>query len=148
MGGVNKAILIGRLGKDAEVRVTPGGQSVAKFSMATSEKYTDKSGQKVEKTEWHNIVLWGKLADVLAKYLTKGKEVYVEGKIETRSWEKDGVKRYSTDINAQNITLLGGGQRDGGGQRSQDDGFGGQTAGDGFGGGADPAPVTDDDIPF
>ena len=105
---INKAILIGNLGKDPEISHTPGGLAVAKFSIATSEKWKDDSGQQQEKTEWHNIVAWRKLAEVCAQYLKKGSKVYVEGKITTRSWEdkNGGGKKYMTEIVAHEIQFL------------------------------------------
>ena len=149
MGSVNKVILVGNLGRDAELRYTPGGAAVATLNMATTEVWNDKSGQKQEKTEWHRVVLWGKQAESLQEYLTKGKQIYVEGRLQTRQWDdKDGNKRYTTEIKADRITLLGGG---GGGR-------GGGSAGGGFdrsssqvsSGGDEPPmePITDDDIPF
>ena len=141
MGSVNKVILVGNLGRDAEVKVTTTGQSVASFSIATTETWT-KDGEKKEKTEWHRIVLWGRQADTLQPYLTKGKQIYVEGRLETRNWEKDGQKHYTTEIKADRIVLLGGGR---GGER-------GDRNDRGDAGYADPlanaAPITDDDIPF
>ena len=114
MSGVNKVILVGRLGKDPEVRNLDNGVSVANFTMATSETYKDRTtGEKKEATEWHNIVLWRGLAEVSQKYLHKGDLVYIEGKLRTRSWEKDGVTRYTTEIVADNMTMLG--SRSGGG---------------------------------
>ena len=111
MASVNRATLIGNLGKDPEFRVTPGGQPVCNFSIACSEKWTDKAGQKQEKTEWINIVLWGRQAEIANQYLKKGSSVYIEGKIQTRSWDdKNGVKRYTTEVVGQNIQLLGGKQ--------------------------------------
>src|SRR6267154_1938826 len=108
MSGVNKAILIGRLGKDPDVRNLESGATVANFTMATSETYKDKTtGERKEITEWHNIVLWRGLADVAAKYLHKGDMVYIEGKLRTRSWEKEGVTRYTTEIVGDNMTMLG-----------------------------------------
>lgn len=110
MASVNKVILVGNLGKDPEVRFTKGGQAVANFSIATSEKWTDKeSGNKEEKTEWHNIIAWGKLGEVCGEYLTKGKQVYIEGKLQTSNWEDkdDGKLRYKTEIVASNMTMLG-----------------------------------------
>ncbi|WP_207535752.1 single-stranded DNA-binding protein [Desertivirga arenae] len=108
MSGVNKVILVGHLGKDPEIRHLEGNTSVATFTLATSESYTNKQGQRVEQTEWHNIVAWRGLADIAAKYLQKGKQVYVEGKIRSRSYDdKDGNKRYVTEIIAENMTLLG-----------------------------------------
>ena len=108
MSSLNKVILIGRIGKDPEIRTTPSGQKVANFSIATTERYKDKQGQPVEKTEWHNIVMWRGLAEVAERWLKKGSMVCIEGKLETRSWEKSpGDKRYATDINASNMQMLG-----------------------------------------
>lgn len=108
MSGVNKVILIGRLGKDPEIRNLENGVSVANFTMATSESYKDRTtGEKKEVTEWHNIVLWRGLAEISQKYLHKGDLVYIEGKLRTRSWEKEGVTRYTTEIVADNMTMLG-----------------------------------------
>lgn len=147
MGSVNKVILVGNLGKDAEVRVTPGGQSVASFSIATTENWTSKEGEKKEQTEWHRIVLWGKTADSLQPYLVKGKQIYLEGRLQTRQWEKEGQKHYTTEVKADKIVLLGGGggggSRGGGDrqvERGGDSGYQDPMR--------DPAPVTDDDIPF
>lgn len=107
MSGVNKVILVGRLGKDPEVRNLENGTTVANFTIATSESYKDKTtGEKKEITEWHNIVLWRALADIAAKYLHKGDMVYIEGKLRTRSWEKEGVTRYTTEIVGDNMTML------------------------------------------
>ncbi|MEX2234496.1 MAG: single-stranded DNA-binding protein [Cyclobacteriaceae bacterium] len=108
MSGVNKVILVGRLGKDPEVRNLDNGVSVANFTMATSESFKDRTtGEKKEVTEWHNIVLWRGLAEISQKYLHKGDLVYIEGKLRTRSWEKEGVTRYTTEIIADNMTMLG-----------------------------------------
>jgi len=108
MAGVNKVILIGNLGKDPELRYTPGGQAVGSFSLATSEKWRDKDGNPQDKTEWHNIVVWGRQAEIAKEYLAKGRQVYIEGRIQTRSWEdKDGNKRYTTEIVAQRLQFLG-----------------------------------------
>jgi len=107
MSGINKVILIGHLGKDPEIRYLEGGVSVASFPLATTETF-NKDGRKVEQTEWHNIVLWRSLADVAAKFLQKGKLVYIEGKLRTRSFEdKEGIKKYTTEIVAENFTMLG-----------------------------------------
>jgi single-strand DNA-binding protein len=107
MSGINKVILVGHLGKDPEVRYLEGGVSVTSFPLATSENY-NKDGRKVEQTEWHNIVMWRGLADVAAKFLQKGKLVYIEGKLRTRSFEdREGIKKYTTEIVAENFTLLG-----------------------------------------
>lgn len=107
MSGVNKVILVGYVGQDPQIKFLDGGNSVANFSIATSEKWKDKSGEAKERTEWHRIVAWGKLAEIVGKYVSKGKQVFIEGKLQTREWEKDGVKRYSTEVVAQNLTLLG-----------------------------------------
>jgi single-strand DNA-binding protein len=156
MGSVNKVILVGNLGRDAELRYTPGGAPVATLNLATTEVWNDKtSGQKQEKTEWHRIVLWGKSAESLSEYLTKGKQIFVEGRLQTRKWQdKDGHDKYTTEIRADRITLLGGGGGGGGmagGARPQR----GAGAGAGSGGGGDHEPMgepitdlTDDDIPF
>ncbi|WP_261381037.1 single-stranded DNA-binding protein [Mucilaginibacter pallidiroseus] len=107
MSGINKVILVGHLGKDPEVRHLEGGVAVASFPLATSETF-NKDGRKVEQTEWHNIVMWRGLADVAAKFLQKGKLVYIEGKLRTRSFEdKEGIKKYTTEVVAENFTLLG-----------------------------------------
>jgi single-strand DNA-binding protein len=107
MSGVNKVILVGHLGKDPEARSLEGGVSVVSFPLATSESF-NKDGRKVEQTEWHNIVMWRGLADVAAKFLQKGKLVYIEGKLRTRSFEdKEGIKKYTTEVVAENFTLLG-----------------------------------------
>jgi single-strand DNA-binding protein len=161
MGSVNKVILVGNLGRDAELRYTPGGAPVATLNMATTEVWNDKtSGQKQEKTEWHRIVLWGKSAESLSEYLTKGKQIYVEGRLQTRKWQdKDGHDKYTTEIRGDRIVLLGGGGGGGmGGGRPQQRGAGaGAGAGSGSGsGGADHmepmgepiTDLTDDDIPF
>ncbi|MAW31063.1 MAG: single-stranded DNA-binding protein [Flavobacteriales bacterium] len=108
MSGVNKVILVGNLGKDPEVRYLDSGVAVANFSLATTENYKNKEGERVSQTEWHNIVFWRGLAEVAEKYLKKGDSVYVEGKIRTRKWEdKEGNTRYSTEILADNMTMLG-----------------------------------------
>jgi single-strand DNA-binding protein len=141
MAGVNKAIIIGRLGQDPEVRYTPDGIAVANFSVATSETWTDKqTGEKKERTEWHRIVAWRRLGEICGEYLSKGRQVYVEGRLQTRSWEKDGVTRYTTEIQADTVQFLGG--RDDAGRPA-----GNQRADQGF-----PEPpmanTQDDDIPF
>jgi single-strand DNA-binding protein len=117
MAGINKAIIVGRLGRDPEIRYTQDGKAIANFSVATSEEWTDKlSGEKKERTEWHRIVAFGRLGELCGEYLAKGRQVYIEGRLQTRSWEKDGVTRYTTEINASDIQFLGG--KDDGGQRS------------------------------
>ncbi len=113
MSGINKVILVGRLGKDPEVRAFEGGTKKASFTLATSEIYKDKEGKKVEQTEWHLIVCWRTLAEIAEKYLTKGKQIYLEGRLRTRSWEDNGVKKYVTEIEATTFTMLGSKQEDG-----------------------------------
>ncbi len=109
MAGVNKVIIVGNLGQDPEVRYTQSGSAVANFSVATSETFTDKAGEKQERTEWHRIVAWGKTAELCGEYLQKGRQVYLEGKLQTRQWDdKEGQKRYTTEIIAQQVTFLGG----------------------------------------
>lgn len=107
MASVNKVILLGNLGKDPEVRFMPNGDPVCNFSIATTENWKDKSGVKQEKTEWHNIVMYRKLAEIAGEYLKKGSSIYIEGRLQTRSWEKDGVTRYSTEIVADSMQMLG-----------------------------------------
>ena len=109
MASVNKAIIIGNLGQDPEVRFTGSGQAVATLRIATSERWQDKSGQKTERTEWHRVIVWGKQAELCKEYLSKGRSVYIEGRLQTREWaDKDGNKRYTTEIVAQRIQFLGG----------------------------------------
>lgn len=128
---VNKVILVGNLGQDPELRYTQNGKAVANFSIATSENWKDKDGNKQEETEWHRIVVWGKQAESCEKYLSKGRQVYVEGRIKTNKWQDDdGNDRYSTEIVANTVQFLSGSSSGGGGTN-------------------DPAPVSDDDeIPF
>ncbi len=110
MSGVNKVIIIGRLGADPEVRSTSGGQTVCTLRVATSEYWMDKQGQKQERTEWHRIIVWGKQGENAGKYLAKGRQVYIEGRLQTRSWEApDGQKKYTTEIVSTNLQYLGGG---------------------------------------
>ena len=109
MAGINKVIIIGRLGRDPEIRYTSDGSAVANFSIATSEEWKDKeTGEKKERTEWHRIVAWRRLGEICGEYLSKGRQVYVEGKLQTRSWEKDGVTKYTTEIVASDVQFLGG----------------------------------------
>jgi single-strand DNA-binding protein len=108
MASINKVILVGHLGKDPEIRSLESGVKKASFSLATSESYKNKDGQTIEQTEWHNIVAWRGLADIIERYLKKGNMVYIEGKIKSRSYEKDGVKKYITEILADNMVMLGG----------------------------------------
>jgi single-strand DNA-binding protein len=143
---LNKVMLIGNLGKDPELRFTPSGRAVAKFSLATSEQWTTPEGQRQDRTEWHNIVVWGKQAETCGQYLSKGRQVYIEGSIRSRQYDdKEGQKRWITEVVAQRVQFLGGGRGDGAGA--------GRPAGGGGGGGGDevgpPAPMPeDDDIPF
>jgi single-strand DNA-binding protein len=117
---VNKVILVGNLGKDPELRYTPAGAAVATFSIATSERYKDKQGQQQEKVEWHNIVVWRQLAEICGKYLHKGKQVYIEGKITTRAYDdRDGNKKYITEIVADQMRMLGGKDNESGGSQRQ-----------------------------
>ena len=110
-GSVNKVILIGNLGSDPELRFTPSGVQVANFSLATSESWTDKAGERQERAEWHRIVLWRRLAEVAGQYLKKGSKIYIEGKLQTRSWEdQNGQKRYTTEVVANSMEMLEGGQ--------------------------------------
>ena len=118
MGSVNKVILVGNLGRDAELRYTPGGAAVATLNLATTETWNDKEGQRQEKTEWHRVILWGKQAETLNQYLQKGKQIYVEGRLQTRQWDdKDGNKRYTTEVRGDRVVLLSSGSGGGGGQR-------------------------------
>ncbi|TPE45175.1 single-stranded DNA-binding protein [Pontibacter mangrovi] len=134
MASVNKVILIGNLGKDPEIRHLEGGVAVARFPIATSETFKDKSGQKQERTEWHNIVVWRGLAEVAEKYLRKGNSVFIEGKIRSNNYtDKDGIQRYSTEIVADNMTMLGGRSDNGGGGDYQGSAA---ASGGNFGGGA------------
>ena len=143
---INKVILVGRLGKDPEVRSTPGGQTVTKFTVATDEKFTDKSGEKQERTEWHNIVAWARLAEICGQYLRKGSLVYIEGSIRTDSWEdkESGQKRYRTEIIAREMKMLDR-------KRDSDEGGGGgygsrRPAAATAGGG--PSMEDEDEVPF
>ncbi|MDZ7664190.1 MAG: single-stranded DNA-binding protein [Desulfotignum sp.] len=171
MAGVNKVILIGNLGRDPEIRYSQQGVAVVNFPIATSEQWTDKNtGEKQEKTEWHRIVAFGKPAEILEKYLSKGRQVYIEGRLQTSNYEKEGQTHYATDIVVINFQFLGGGRPDnqsgggyqqnsgyqqsgqpGGGYQQQggpapgNQNFQGQTS-PGMGGGQ--APIPDDDIPF
>lgn len=148
-GGVNKAILIGNLGADPEVRYTASGTAVANFRIATSENYTTRDGTRETRTEWHRIVAFGKLAEICGEYLSKGRQVYIEGRIQTRGWEdREGSKRYTTEIVANQMQMLGGRDSGSGGGG----GGGGYNEGSGGGGGGgipDEIPPSDiDDVPF
>ena len=139
MAGVNKVIIVGRLGKDPEVRYTPSGVAVANFSVATSEEWKDRdTGEKQERTEWHRIVAWRRLGEICGEYLHKGKEVYIEGRLQTKSWEdRDGNTRYTTEIVAQNMQMLGSAGKQGRAE-SPDESFPSE----------EPVSIPDDDIPF
>lgn len=147
MGSVNKVILVGNLGRDVELRYTPGGAAVATLSMATTDVWTDKGGQRQEKTEWHRVVLWGKSAESLAEYLVKGRQIYVEGRLQTRQWDdKDGNKRYTTEIRADRVVLLGG--RGGQAGRTEVGEHAPATGEHAPATVAEPTELTEDDIPF
>lgn len=141
MSGVNKVILVGRLGNDPEIRYTQQGVAVTNFNIATSENWLDKGGQKQERTEWHRIVVWGKMAETCSQYLAKGRQVFVEGRLQTRQWEdKDGGKRYTTEIVASTVQFLDRGDKQ---QVTQDDAMMSQMPE------ATPPDVSADaDIPF
>lgn len=142
---VNKVILIGRLGKDPEIRSTPGGTTVTKFTLATDERFTDKSGEKQERTEWHNIVAWGKLGEICGQYLRKGKLVYIDGAIRTESWDdkESGQKKYKTTIVADNMKMLDKKGDDEGGS------YAGARSSSSKSGSASSAPQDDDEeVPF
>jgi single-strand DNA-binding protein len=141
MSGVNKVIIVGRLGADPELKTVTGGNNVARLSIATSENWTDKQGQKQERTEWHRVVVWGKLAELCGKYLTKGRQCYVEGRLQTRSWEDaQGQKRFTTEVVANTVQFLGATTGASTGQPNSD--FPNQEFG------PEPAFDTSDEIPF
>jgi single-strand DNA-binding protein len=152
MASVNKVILVGNLGRDPELRYTPGGQPVANFSIATSESWNKKDGSgREERTEWHRIVAWGRTAELCAQYLAKGRTVYIEGRLQTREWEnKEGQKQRTTEVIANTVQFIGGGGAGGGGGGAPRGGpSGGNPAtGGGAGGGFDGGPPPDDEIPF
>ncbi len=135
MAGINKVILVGNLGADPEVRYTADGTAVCKFNIATTERYKDRQGTMQERTEWHRVVAWRKLAEICGQYLAKGKQIYVEGKIRNNTWEKDGVKQYSYEIVADTMQMLGGAGR--GQEREPEPPFEPPAGG-----------VQEDDIPF
>lgn len=147
MAGVNKVILIGNLGRDPELRYTKNGQAVTNFTLATNDSWTDKtSGERVERTEWHRIVAWGKTAELCAQYLAKGRTTYIEGRLQTREYEdKEGVKKYTTEVIAQNVTFLGGRGGDGGSGGGAGSTAGGSAPSGGAPSGGSPPS---DDIPF
>jgi len=140
---LNKVLLIGNLGRDPEMRSMPSGQPVANFSLATTRKWKDRDGNRQEHTEWHNVAVFGKQAEIAGQYLKKGKQIYLEGRIQTRNYEKDGVKHYRTEIICDNFQMLGGRPGGEGGGAS-----GAPADADGGYGGSGGGPVEDDDIPF
>ena len=162
--GVNKVILIGNLGADPELRYTGSGTAVCNFNLATTESYKDRDGNQVENTEWHRIVAWARLAEICGEYLKKGRQVYIEGQLQTRQWEdKDGNTRYTTEIKAREMQMLGGRDDNGGGgnygggsdgydqrpQRQSNNGGGGQRQQKPASSGGDDYSFTpDDDLPF
>lgn len=148
MRGVNKVILVGTLGKDPETKTFPNGGSLTQFSIATSESWIDKtSGERKEVTEWHRIVMQNKLGEIAQQYLTKGSQVYIEGSLRTRQWtDQNGVEKYTTEIRANNMQMLGGGNKQGGEQKPQSQGYANNNApANGAGGGTSDL---DDNLPF
>jgi single-strand DNA-binding protein len=148
---INKVILVGRLGRDPELKYTASGTPFCRFSMATDDSWADKgTGEKTERTEWHNIVVWDKLAEICNNYLTKGKMVYIEGSLQTREWDdKEGVKRKTTEIRCKDMMMLSGGGGDRGeGGGGSGGGFPRPSGGPSPGGGEGGSAITDDDIPF
>ncbi|MBN2059162.1 MAG: single-stranded DNA-binding protein [Deltaproteobacteria bacterium] len=139
MASVNKVILVGNLGSDPEIRYTPSGTAVANFSLATNEQWTNKNGEKEEKTEWHKVVAWARLGEICGEYLKKGSPVYIEGRLQTRAWEdREGVKRYTTEIVAQAMQMLGSSRREGGEAGSSEERYPVE----------EPVSIPEDDIPF
>lgn len=139
MASVNKVILVGNLGAEPEVRYTPSGKAVASFNLATREQWTGKDGEKTEKTEWHRIVAWARLGEICGEYLHKGSQVYIEGRLQTRTWEdRDGNKRSTTEIVAQTMQMLGSPSSRGGAAKTKEERFPDE----------EPISVPDDDIPF
>jgi len=140
MRGVNKVILVGNLGRDPEVRYIRDGTAVANLRIATSETWNDANGQKQERTEWHRVVAWGKLAEIAKEYMTKGRQIYVEGRLQTRSWDdREGNKRYTTEVRADQMIMLGT-RGDGGGARDSSPDPGPPPE--------EPFQATDEDVPF
>jgi single-strand DNA-binding protein len=144
---INKVILVGRLGRDPELKYTASGTPFCRFSMATDDSWTDKgSGERTERTEWHNIVVWDKLAEICNNYLAKGRMVYIEGSLQTREWDdQEGNKRKTTEVRARDMVLLGSPGEGGGGGSRRPSGPAGPSGPEGGPGGS---PITDDDIPF
>jgi single-strand DNA-binding protein len=147
MASVNKVILVGRLGKDPELKYTQSGDAVANFSIATDETWKDQSGEKQQRTEWHNIVAWKKLADICGEYVKKGQQVYIEGKLQTRKWEdQEGNTKYKTEIVANNLVMLGKKEDNGGGSYEGEERASKKRAPSATS--VDDGGITDDDIPF
>jgi len=148
---VNKVILVGNLGKDPELKHTSGGTAVAKFTLATNDRFKDKDGNWQDRTEWHNITCWARLAEIASEYLKKGRTVYIEGSLRTDSWDdkQSGQKRYQTYVNASDLVLLGGGRGEGSGGPGSSRGSDFDQSGPGeFDSPARATEITDDDIPF
>ena len=155
MGSVNKVILVGNLGRDVEIRYTSSGTAVATLSLATTDVWKDKDGKKQEKTEWHKVVVWGKTAETLQPYLLKGRQIYIDGSLQTRQWDdKDGIKRYTTETKADKVVLMGGRGGEatagggGGGSKTRDDDLGQPVGPPGPSGLGESSELTEDDIPF
>lgn len=147
---VNKVILLGNLGRDPETKTMPDGTKLVKFPLATSETYKDKSGNRVDQTEWHNVIIWRELAEIAEKYLRKGSTVYIEGKIKTRSWDQNGEKRYATDIVADTMRMVGGKKDSENSNQPQSSGSSAPKAENtsGMGGNPPMSQSGDDDLPF
>ena len=160
MGSVNKVILVGNLGADHELKYTPSSRALCNLRIATTEVFKDKGGQRQEKTEWHRVTVWGDQAENCSKYLAKGRSVYIEGRLQTRSYDKDGQKHYATDVVADRVVFLGGGGAGGAGAGGGESGGGFRRGGGGGGapgrsesgpsddGDVGGPPISDDDIPF
>ena len=154
MGSVNKVILVGNLGADPELKYTPSNRPLCNLSVATNEVFKDKAGARQEKTEWHRVTVWGEQAESCSKYLAKGRSVYIEGRLQTRSWDDktDGKKRYSTEIVAERVVFLGGGGAEGGARKGGGRSWGEEGSSPAPAGAAEPEghgpPPGDDDIPF
>ena len=151
MASLNKVMLIGNLGKDPEVRYTQSGTAVASFSMATTEKFKSKAGEWEDRTEWHNVTVWGRLAEISGEYLSKGKPVYIEGRLQTRKWQdREGVDRYTTEVVGDKMQMLGGKSGSAVSGNASNSGIGGTGGGQGVSGGSfdEPQFGPDDDIPF
>lgn len=138
MGSVNKVIIVGNLGADPELKYTPSSKAVCNLRVATAETWKDKGGTKQEKTEWHRVTVWGDMGENCSKYLAKGRSVYIEGRLQTRSYDKDGQKHYATDVIAEKVVFLGGARGEGAASGKSDEPSGQQA----------DAPVSDEDIPF